>query len=55
MPDEVREMLSTAADALTGLGRFGDNLTEAEAGAQSALADLADYVSAQFAPSELDR
>jgi hypothetical protein len=55
MPDEVREMLSTAADALTALGRFGGNLTEAEAGAQSALADLADYVSAQFAVSELDR
>jgi len=55
MPAEVREMLSTAADALTALGRFGDNLTEAETGAQRALADLADYVSAQYAASELDR
>lgn len=55
MPAEVREMLSSASDALTGLGRYAGNLSEAESEAQSALADLADYVSAQFAPSELAR
>lgn len=55
MPAEVREMLSTAADALTALGRFGDNLTECELAARASLADLADYVSGQYAPSQPDR
>ena len=53
MPDEVRAMLARADDALTALGRYGDNLTEAERDAQSALADLAAHVSAQYAAGEL--
>jgi hypothetical protein len=54
MPAEVTEMLDRASDALTAYGRYASH-TEAETGARDALADLADYVSAQYAPAELDR
>lgn len=48
MPAEVREMLTRADDAAHAWDLDTDAM-------RAALADLADYVSAQFAPSELAR
>lgn len=54
MPAEVREMLDKAAGALFALQRY-THQGETETAMRDALSDLADYVSGQFAPSELAR
>ena len=54
MPAEVREMLDKAAGALFALQRY-THQSETETAMRDALSDLADYVSGQFAPSELAR